>query len=264
MSRRLLAAALIATLPLASGCASGLESATVTKPSIAEGDGANLGDIQIRNAHLAPPLDPTGRYRQGEAVPLYVTIVNRGAENDALVSATSEAATEVRLAPAAARRPVPASTVSPSGEPAEHTEPDTQEDDGEHTEPSASAEAGGADSPSPSASAPPTNAPVTEDTTSATPAATATATAQPAPASVALPLPIPNTASIALQEGSPVALQLFGLMEPVQDGQVIDVQLRFEKAGSVTLQVPVSTGEYYEGIVREREEAPKENKDTGH
>lgn len=262
--RRFLAAAMIAVLPLASGCASGQEAATITKPSIAEGDGANLGDIQVRNAHIAPPLDPTGRYRQGESVSLYVTIVNRGVEDDALVSATSPVATDVRLVPAAQARPARptlTATPSPADEPAEHTEPSAG-DDGEHTEPSASAEAGGADSASPTASASATASAAAGDDTTATPAAAATGA--PATTTVALPLPVPNTSNVPLLENSPVALQLVGLTEPLRDGEVIEVELRFENAGSVTLQVPVSTGEYYEGVVREREEAPKENKDTGH
>lgn len=92
-------AAIALSAVLASGCGTGLHAVTYTEHGREDGATANLGGltgIAIRNLHILPPTS-------GLVIPVGATaevtggLVNDGAEPDALIGASSDAAGSVQL-----------------------------------------------------------------------------------------------------------------------------------------------------------------------
>lgn len=181
--RRVLAATLLAVVPLATACGAGRNAATSIKRSVAEGQSADLGSMQIRDAYLGAPA--LGVYGLGTDARLYLTIVNQGARPDALSAVSSTAASSVTLA--------------------------------------------------------------SDTTAPATPAVDPTATVGTAPGlpapGVSLPLQIPVVAPVQL-EPSGQYLLLQGLKRRLFAAAYAPVTFTFDNAGSITLDVPVDTGEF--------------------
>ncbi|MFE0677692.1 copper chaperone PCu(A)C [Streptomyces sp. NPDC058867] len=75
-----------------------------------QGDGARVGPVLVRYAHLAEP--PDGPWESGDNAPFYVWFFNQGQETDRLLGAETTAARSVDIvdAKAAVRGPVPLPT----------------------------------------------------------------------------------------------------------------------------------------------------------
>lgn len=148
-------------------CGATVDAETYQTREVANGSNVTAGDIAVRNISVLPPADGEGVLEAGDAALVTFTVSNGGAEDDALVEASSPAAESVQLVVADARgaaRPVP---------------------------------------------------------------------------SIELP------ASESTQGSSGLVLE--DLTDDVRTGEYVEVTLRFERAGSVTVQVPVAlTGEYDE------------------
>lgn len=88
-----LAASALAVAVTASGCGGADFS---PQDWDAPGRNARVGDLVIRNAHLAEPRDGTP-WQRGDDVPAYVWLYNKGAEADELVGAGTPVAASVDL-----------------------------------------------------------------------------------------------------------------------------------------------------------------------
>jgi copper(I)-binding protein len=99
VSRRLVnVAALVVGAALLSACGTGLGAKTYTESGRSDSGDATLGDIAIRNVHVDEPAAAASNVvaAGGEATVSGV-LVNSGTEDDALVGASSPAATSTRL-----------------------------------------------------------------------------------------------------------------------------------------------------------------------
>ncbi|WP_433504617.1 copper chaperone PCu(A)C [Pseudonocardia halophobica] len=83
---------------LLSGCGAGQVAQTAEQVAAVGGTGGVVGDVAVRNAEIAYPtgLAPTGAvYQKGGQALVEMIIVNDGGAADRLVSASSEAGTQV-------------------------------------------------------------------------------------------------------------------------------------------------------------------------
>jgi copper(I)-binding protein len=221
----LLVAAAAGAAILLAGCGAGQVAETARKRPSVPGVNVNVGDIAIRNALVEPP--PSGEWKVGSDVPLDMRLTNLGREADTLVGAEvlpeddgKEVAEKVELrvggeAPTGAPGATPAPLVCITPEPVDVT--------------TASPGATGPASPPVTASPPGT----------VTPSATGTS-----PSAPIAPLPEQR---IEIQPGCLVILDsttqqlvLVKVKKELIPGDVVKVTLGFERAGSVTLDLPVA------------------------
>jgi copper(I)-binding protein len=243
------------------GCGAGQITQTSSQQSGVGGASANVGQIAVREAAFAFTGDgkTAAVYRAGSEAPLTMTVVNFGSQVDKLTNVSSPAAESVKITGdgTIASGLVLLVEGLPAGEPAGAP--------GEAA-PGASAQAtpapGGRATPAPGASARATPAAGASPTL----ASGASATATPAPGAGATPAPggalpgarpAPATAGPAAESteaagaGAPTSGQVTpgtttaqvvftGLKEDLKVGPTYPVVLTFERAGDVTLQVPVA------------------------
>lgn len=97
-SRRPLArvAASACALLLLTGCGTGLRAQTYLEKSTADSTNDAIGFLAVRNLAVLGPSTGTS-WPAGGSAPMKVTFVNEGGEEDRLVSASSPAATSVRI-----------------------------------------------------------------------------------------------------------------------------------------------------------------------
>jgi copper(I)-binding protein len=197
------------------GCGAGQITQTSTQVSGVEGGSANVGQIAVRDAQFAFAGDgnTAAIYPSGGTAPLSMTVVNTGALPDRLMTAASPVAGSVSI--------VGDPTVSGgtkllvNGQPAAAT---------------ASATAGA--TPAATASATAAAGASRKPTPAPTPQASSTSAALPSEAAGANTGPTPEGTTSA-------QVVLTGLKQDLQAGQSYPVELTFQRAGAVTVQVPV-------------------------
>lgn len=212
--------AVIGAIALA-GCGAGQVTQTSTQQAAVGGANAGTGAVVVRDARIAFAEGAKGAnvYNRGSDAPLEMRIVNSGNEVDKLVSVTSPAAASVKISGDAE---LPGGQVLVvEGEPAAPAAPASgaapaSAVPGQAGEAPAAATASPAPSAVPTAAAPASEAP-----------ASAVATSEAAPAGVG--------------GGREAQVVLTGLREDVRSGLTYPVVLTFERAGQLTLQVPVGT-----------------------
>jgi copper(I)-binding protein len=204
--------ALIGALALA-GCGAGQITQTDTQVAAVDGALATVGFIAIRDAQIEfGEAEGVNVYSRGGEAPLSLTIANTGADADKLVSVSSPAAASVKISgtPDIAGGRV----LVVEGEPEGAAEP---------TAPSGSARPTGTAAATPTSPAPTSTAPTS--TASATPSATASANAEG-----------PGAATGKRE----AQIVLTGLTDDIRSGLTYPVTFRFERAGEVTVNVPVA------------------------
>ncbi|MFL6075639.1 MAG: hypothetical protein ACJ73S_19810 [Mycobacteriales bacterium] len=223
-----LAASGIALVPVLAACGAGqLAETAKIKPTIRGAD-ADLGHLGVRNAMVA--YSETGIWSEGGDAPLNVWLTNFGDSDDRLVGVSTDAARSVVLVGS-----------EPGAQPLNSPRPS-----GSAT-PQATASASGSPSPSASLSGSPTPSGSTSPTPSAggsaTPSGSARPTASPSPSAPAgrpVDVKVPAQALVRLADDGP-HLELRNLTKNLTPNSVISVTFRFEKAGSVTLRLPMNT-----------------------
>jgi len=264
---------MVGALALA-GCGAGQITQTSSQASGVGGASANVGQIAIREAAFAFTGDgkTAAIYQQGSEAPLSMTVVNFGGQVDKLTNVSSPAAESARItgdATIASGRVLLVEGL-PAGEPAGAPGAAAPGASAQATAgPGASAQA----TPAPGASAQATPAPGAS--AQATPAPGASAQAAPAPGAEATPGPTEQASSAPTAGANPgsrpapatagpeaaataaagaaapssgvvtpgttrAQVVLTGLKSDLQVGPTYPVVLTFERAGSVTLQVPVA------------------------
>ena len=235
-SAALLLTAGAASVALLSACGTGQVSQTAQKVSSVEGVSASVGNIDIDNARTAAPPAP-GRFAEGSAVPIYLTISNDGLVDDRLVRVQSDAGASVALVPApAGATPPPLGCVLSESEFEGVTS----------TPPPVAAEASPTTTASPSASASPsTSASASASpsgSASATPSGSAPAAAEQSTGTTDIAVTIPHGGAVLLTETCP-HLVVRSVTKELWPSESIGIRLTFANAGTVEFQVPVSTPE---------------------
>jgi copper(I)-binding protein len=244
------------------GCGAGQITQTSSQASGVGGASANVGQIAIREAAFAFAGDgkTAAIYQEGSDAPLSMTVVNFGGQVDKLTNVSSPAAESARITGdgtiASGRvllvEGLPAG--EPTGAPGEAA-PGARPTTGPGASaqatpgPGASAQA----TPAPGASAQATPAPGAEATpgpteqASSAPEAGANPGSRPAPATAGPEAAATAAAGAAAPSSGVVTpgttraqVVLTGLKSDLQVGPTYPVVLTFERAGSVTLQVPVA------------------------
>jgi copper(I)-binding protein len=246
------------------GCGAGQITQTSSQASGVGGASANVGQIAIREAAFAYTGDgkTAAIYRAGSEVPLSMTVVNFGGQVDKLTNVSSPAAASARItgdATIAGGRVLlveglPAGEAAGApGQAAPGAQPTTGPGASAQATPAPGASAQA--TPAPGASAQATPAPSAEATpalgpteeASSAPAAGANPGSRPAPATAGPEAAATAAAGAAAPSSGVVTpgttraqVVLTGLKSDLQVGPTYPVVLTFERAGSVTLQVPVA------------------------
>jgi len=254
---------MVGALALA-GCGAGQITQTSSQASGVGGASANVGQIAIREAAFAFTGDgkTAAIYQQGSEAPLSMTVVNFGGQVDKLTNVSSPAAESARItgdATIASGRVLLVEGL-PAGEPAGAPGAAAPGASAQATAgPGASAQATPAPgasaqaTPAPGASAQATPAPGAEATpgpteqASSAPTAGANPGSRPAPATAGPEAAATAAAGAAAPSSGVVTpgttraqVVLTGLKSDLQVGPTYPVVLTFQRAGEVTIQVPVA------------------------
>ncbi|WP_370969154.1 hypothetical protein [Amycolatopsis sp. cg9] len=217
-NRRVLGAgvlALGAALVLA-GCGAGQITQTDSQQPAVNGTYAQVKTIVLRNAAVQYPTSGPG-YPVGATPALTLTIVNQGAQDDSLVSVTTEDGTQATIG--GSKDVVAAHSLVVGPDDAVESTNEVQT-----STPAAPSSSGAPTSSTPTGSSSATASPgnltatATSEVPSSGPAATPTAPEKVGQATVTLP----------------------ALKQPLWPGQVIKVTFVFKNAGPVTVELPVA------------------------
>lgn len=197
-----IAGGLVAAVVLA-GCGAGQITQTSTQVSAVDGASGTIGQIAVRDASIVfDPSDTAAIHRVGGDAPLQLSIINFGATADKLMSASSPVAASVTI----------------GGNPTISNGHALIVEGGSGTA---------------AAGASPTVAPV-DGSTPTSGKATNAASAAPSAAITAVPTP-------DAQGDTAAQIVLTGLKEDIRSGLSYPVVFTFERAGAVTVQVPVAS-----------------------
>ncbi|MFE2753797.1 hypothetical protein ACFXGA_17560 [Actinosynnema sp. NPDC059335] len=232
--RRLAVVAALATgLGLAAaGCSAGQVTQTDTQVAAVNGASGQVGDIAVRDAQFLFPV-AHGSYEQGDSAPIVVVIANNGADVDTLVGVTSEASAPAEIT--GDTRLEPGSSVVSGAD---------QDDAGSHqtttSRPTSSSSPSDSHSTATTTTTPSGSAATTTTTTGSSASGSTTPTSgdntsisNPPTTRTKLPSSVDPT------EPGVVKIVLKGLTKPLRPGETIRVTFLFEKAGEVTLQLPI-------------------------
>jgi len=197
---RRLGVGITASAFLLTGCSAGQIAQTVQQTPSIDGEQAEVGNIAIRAAGIASPESGTS-YSKGASAPLRMVIVNRGGQQDTLVSVTSPVTSGSQLSAA----------TSASG---------------------SSSGSGSSDSASVSASSARTASPSTSDSGSASPAASGSGSSAP------IVLPGQQSVQIGMSTGT-ATVMLTGLTAELFPAQSVPVTFTFGSGASVTVVLAV-------------------------
>jgi copper(I)-binding protein len=218
-NRRVLGAgvlALGAALVLA-GCGAGQITQTDSQQPAVNGTHAQVKTIDLRNAAVRYPTSGPG-YAAGATPALTLTIVNRGTQDDSLVSVTTEGGTQATIDGSKTVVAAHSLVIGPD---------DAAESTNEVQPTSAGA-------PSSSPATPTSTAPAGSSSASNSPGSlTATATSE-------VPSSGPAATPTAPEKVGQATVTLPALKQPLWPGQVIKVTFVFKNAGPVTVELPVA------------------------
>lgn len=218
-NRRVLGAgvlALGAALVLA-GCGAGQITQTDSQQPAVNGTHAQVKTIDLRNAAVQYPTSGPG-YAAGATPALTLTIVNRGGQDDSLVSVTTEDGGQATIDGSKTVVAMHSLVIGPDD--AVESTNEVQSTGAPTSSPSAPTSSGTPTSSSSATNSPGNNltASPTSEVPSSGPAATPTAPEKVGQATVTLP----------------------ALKQPLWPGQVIKVTFVFQNAGPVTVDLPVA------------------------
>ncbi|MCP2247990.1 hypothetical protein [Lentzea aerocolonigenes] len=244
VSRRLIVtAALAAGLGLvAVGCSAGQVTQTDTQVAAVDGASGNAGPIAVRNVMLAFPPDGN-RYHEGDDVPMTFVIANGGETPDKLLSIKSDAAEgEAEIV---GGKDIPAryalqAEYDASKAPTKTSAPSSSA----HASSSSHSPSSTSGAPSSTSGAPSSTSGAPTTTTGAPSSSTGSpsSSGRPSGSSVA-----PTSSSAAIPDDLEVLKVRCTLKKVNRDivaAQTVKITFLFEKAGSVTIEVPIAPSEH--------------------
>uniref|UniRef100_UPI0031D0FED8 hypothetical protein n=1 Tax=Saccharothrix mutabilis TaxID=33921 RepID=UPI0031D0FED8 len=234
-------AAVAAGLGLAAaGCSAGQVTQTDTQVAAVNGASGTVGAIAVRDAQLLFPVEH-GYYEEGDSAPVVVVIANNGGDADKLLSVTSERSAEAEIT---GDQDLEAGT-------AISAEAD-QDDAGSHKTTTSSPASTTSASPTSAASGTTTPGSTTgSPTTTTTTSASGTSVSAP-PTTTANPS-ASVSASAKPSEPGKVKIVLKDFKGELRPGQTVRVTFLFEKAGPITLDLPIGA------TPEPRKDAPSEH-----
>jgi len=226
--RRLVVVAMLAAGLVAAGCSAGQVTQTDTQVAAVNGASGQAGAIGVRDAQLLFPSEHKA-YAEGDDAPLVVTIINSGGTADKLLSVTSDSSE-----PAEAQGDVelePGTSISSLSD---------QDDADTHPTSSSSAHSS---SVSPTTTTTASSGAATTTTTPPSGAAATTTTTGSSGTSESVSV-APTTSAKASSAKEPIVvgkakITLKKLAKELRPGQTIKVTFLFEKAGPLTLELPI-------------------------
>lgn len=253
--RRARALLLAAGTVFLAGCAAGQDAQTAYQSPAIDGANGGIGQLALRDVRLSYP--PDGVYRAGSDARLELVLINGGGAADRLVGVRSDAAGSSRVQPAGG-----GSSTGSAGAPAgvsgtgSGSTPGGVASTAVGTKTPTGSASPGLDTSTPSASPPPTQSGVgpgaagsPTDTTiptnsgAAGPApGSATSTATPsgsASGAASAPVELPPSRYVSFRADNGNVLTLQGLTRALLPTQTVPVTFVFEKAGELTMLVPV-------------------------
>lgn len=246
VSRRfIVTAALAAGLGLvAVGCSAGQVTQTDTQVAAVDGASGNAGPIAVRNAMLAFPADGN-RYKDGEDAPLTFVIANTGSTPDKLLSIKSEASEAE--AEVVGSKDLPAqyalrAEYDASKAPAKTSAPSSSAASSSSVVPTSGVPSSNAGTPSSNSGTPSSGVSSTGAPSSGAPSSgassAASSTGRPSNSSAAPTAVDPDLEVLQIR------CTLKKLNREVVAAQTIKITFLFEKAGSLTLEVPVAPSDH--------------------
>ena len=227
-------AALAAGLGLvAVGCSAGQITQTDTQVAAVDGASGNAGPIAVRNVMLAFPPDGN-RYHDGDDVPMTFVIANTGENADKLLSIKSEASdgeAEVVGGKDIPSRYALQAEYDPSKAPTKTSSPSSSSAAPSSTGTPSSSVAPTSGAPSSSSVAPTSG--------SVTPSSSGSASPSSGSPSGSSSAAIPSDLEVLH-----VRCTLKKIKRDIVAAQTVKVTFVFEKAGSVTLEVPIAPSEH--------------------
>ncbi|MFI6101939.1 hypothetical protein ACIA8G_40855 [Lentzea sp. NPDC051213] len=257
VSRRLIVtAALAAGLGLvAVGCSAGQVTQTDTQVAAVDGASGNAGPIAVRNVMLAFPSDGN-RYHEGEDVPLTFVLANTGPNPDKLLSIKSDAAEGE--AEVVGGKDIPSRYALQAEYDASHAPTKTSSPSSSSHAPSASHAPSSSGAPSssvkPTSGAPSSNP--SSNPSSVSPSSGSVSPSSGAPSGSVSPSsgqpsgsssvkPTSSSAPVPADlEVLKVRCTLKKLSRDVVAAQTVKITFLFEKAGSLTLEVPIAPSDH--------------------
>ncbi|MET9230923.1 hypothetical protein [Lentzea sp. NPDC003310] len=236
-------AALAAGLGLvAVGCSAGQVTQTDTQVAAVDGASGNAGPIAVRNVMLAFPPDGN-RYKDGEDVPLTFVIANAGSTADKLLSIKSDASDAE--AEVVGSKEIPAqyalrAEYDASKAPTKTSAPSSSAASSSSVVPTSGAPSSSNVTPSsgvPSSGVPSSGAPSSNVSSTGSASSAASSTGRPSSSSAA-PTVDPDLEVLQIR------CTLNKLNREVVAAQTVKITFLFEKAGSLTLEVPVAPSEH--------------------
>ncbi|MFI9815309.1 copper chaperone PCu(A)C [Saccharothrix variisporea] len=234
-SRRLAVVAAVATgLGLAAaGCSAGQVTQTDTQVAAVNGASGTVGTIAVRDAQLLFPV-AHGYYEEGDNAPVVVLIANNGGEADKLLSVTSDRSAEAEIT--GDKDLEPGTAISGGAD---------QDDAGSHQTTTSHPASSSASATSTSSSDSHGTSGTT--TTTTTPAAGSTTTTTTSASGTSISGPPTTTrnpsasvsASAKPSEPGKVKIVLKDFKGDLRPGQTLRVTFLFEKAGPITLDLPI-------------------------
>ncbi|MCR3747488.1 hypothetical protein LX88_001426 [Lentzea californiensis] len=248
VSRRfIVTAALAAGLGLvAVGCSAGQVTQTDTQVAAVDGASGNAGPIAVRNAMLAFPADGN-RYKDGEDAPLTFVIANTGSTPDKLLSIKSEASEAE--AEVVGSKDLPAqyalrAEYDASKAPAKTSAPSSSAASSSSVVPTSGVPSSNAGTPSSNAGTPSSGVSSTGAPSSGAPSSgassssAASSTGRPSNSSAAPTAVDPDLEVLQIR------CTLKKLNREVVAAQTVKITFLFEKAGSLTLEVPMAPSDH--------------------
>ncbi|MGW4212754.1 hypothetical protein ACWEIJ_32550 [Lentzea sp. NPDC004789] len=232
-------AALAAGLGLvAVGCSAGQITQTDTQVAAVDGASGNAGPIAVRNVMLAFPPDGN-RYHEGDDVPLTFVIANTGENTDKLLSIKSEAAegeAEVVGGKEIPSRYALQAEYDPSKAPTKTSAPSSSS-----SAPSSTGAPSSSVSPTSGAPSSSSVAPTSGSVSPSSSGSVSPSSGKPSGSSSAYPSAsaIPNDLEVLH-----VRCTLKKIKRDIVAAQTVKVTFVFEKAGTVTLEVPIAPSEH--------------------
>lgn len=212
---RLVPAALAVGVAVAlAGCSAGQTAQTENEVAAVSGGYGTVQNIAVRNAVFTFPAGQAA-YPAGSDLPLSAVLVNQGSEVDRLVQVSSTYAASAQIT-GATTLPGGTSVIVTGALPAS-------------PRPTGSSPATSNGTTAPGASAP-----------SSPPGATSPTSPTPTTAAPTSPLPPTQAGPATAPSGAPtVTITITGLRQTITPGVTIPVTFVFERAGAVTVQVPI-------------------------
>jgi copper(I)-binding protein len=242
VSRRfIVTAALAAGLGLvAVGCSAGQVTQTDTQVAAVDGASGNAGPIAVRNAMLAFPADGN-RYKDGEDAPLTFVIANTGSTPDKLLSIKSDASEAE--AEVVGSKDLPAqyalrAEYDASKAPTKTSAPSSSAASSSSVVPTSGVPSSNAGTPSSNSGTPSSGVSSTGTPSSGAPSSGASSTGRPSNSSAAPTAVDPDLEVLQIR------CTLKKLNREVVAAQTIKITFLFEKAGSLTLEVPVAPSDH--------------------